>query len=121
MNIGIYMEYTFEGDVFDLMGEEDLAILKECFDEINICPLNDVDGSMRISVMEVLSDIFSGTIIDPEEELKVGKGWKIVGGDHFMDDLAPMLAERFKEQDGLHVLCGCGGCGLHLAIESEVQ
>ena len=136
MNIGIYMEYTFEGDVFDLMGEEDLAILKDAMEAMKVdhdvtCLFEreDVQNDAKDAVTDILSDIFSGTIIDPEEGLKVAKGWKIVGGNHFMDDLAPMLAERFEEQGGLSVLCGCEDfCVAYLGadkkiakIESEVQ
>jgi len=76
-----------------------------------------------------VADSFNGMVVDPEEGSRVGKGWKILGGDYFMDDLGQMISERFKEQGGLSVLCGCEDfCVAYLGadkkiakIESEVQ
>ena len=128
MNVGIYTEYTFEGDVFDLMGEEDLAALRDAMESVKVdhdvtCLFEreDVENDAKDTVTDILNDIFSDSILAPEEELRVAKGWKIVGGDSFMDDLGPMLFERFEEQNGLPVLCGCEDfCVSYLGADKKI-
>ena len=132
MNVGIYTEYTFEGDVFDLIDGDGLTALRNAMEAVKVdhdvtCLFERED--VQNDASDVVADSFSGMVVDPEEGSRVGKGWKILGGDYFMDDLGQMISERFKEQGGLSVLCGCEDfCVAYLGadkkiakIESEVQ